>query len=76
MCMKKWFMFNHCTFIAGDDSHKQPCLFSDPVELILYMYIMMLFHAIDTKLIKNIVYTKWFMINFSELPVSLLCSLI
>ena len=31
---------------------KQPCLFSDPVELILYMYIMMLFHAIDTKLIK------------------------
>ena len=28
---------------SGDDSHKQPCLFSDPVELILYMYIMLLF---------------------------------
>ena len=27
----------------GDESHKQPCLFSDPVELILYMYIMLLF---------------------------------
>ena len=47
----------HCTSIAGNDLHKQPCLFSDPVELILYMYIMLLFfHAIDTKLIKYCVH--------------------